>query len=229
MEVCERLVDTWLATQRDDEIATLVQGIMKGDITLLNIVKCLGKSLTSDDAAERGKGVSLLSAVVKRCPPERLDKQTMSFFVQKLEESDSVIPALEGLLPLANLPYFLSTEVTEVFRAIVAHVTMRAHVQSTRYIVWRILDTMVAQHRDVLRKMGAELIRGYTSLAEGEKDPRNLLIAFSIDRVLLIEFDVAQHIEDMFDITFCYFPITFKPPPDDPYGISSDDLKSGLR
>lgn len=33
----------------------------------------------------------------------------------------------------------------------------------------------------------------------------------------------------MFDITFCYFPITFRPPPNDPYGITSDDLKKALR
>lgn len=30
-------------------------------------------------------------------------------------------------------------------------------------------------------------------------------------------------------MTFCYFPITFTPPPDDPYGISSDDLVVALR
>jgi DNA repair/transcription protein MET18/MMS19 len=40
-----------------------------------------------------------------------------------------------------------------------------------------------------------EFIQGYASLADGEKDPRNLIIAFAIDRVLLIEFDVSQHIE----------------------------------
>jgi DNA repair/transcription protein MET18/MMS19 len=28
---------------------------------------------------------------------------------------------------------------------------------------------------------------------------------------------------------FCYFPITFRPPPNDPYGITSDDLKLALR
>ncbi len=33
----------------------------------------------------------------------------------------------------------------------------------------------------------------------------------------------------MFDIIFCYFPITFKPPPDDPYGITPSDLKISLR
>lgn len=36
-------------------------------------------------------------------------------------------------------------------------------------------------------------------------------------------------VQDLFDITFCYFPITFTPPPDDPYGITSDDLVVALR
>lgn len=33
----------------------------------------------------------------------------------------------------------------------------------------------------------------------------------------------------MFDSVFCYFPITFRPPPDDPYGITAQDLKNRLR
>ena len=96
--------------------------------------------------------------------------------------------------------------------------------------------------------MGKEFLSGYISLAEGEKDPRNLLLAFAIDRVLLLEFDISAHVEvgntfglvyihgidrnsesqDLFNITFCYFPITFRPPPDDPYGITTDDLKNAL-
>lgn len=43
--------------------------------------------------------------------------------------------------------------------------------------------------------MGEEFIRGYLTLAEGEKDPRNLLLAFAIDRVLLVEFNVVNFIE----------------------------------
>ena len=92
--------------------------------------------------------------------------------------------------------------------------------------------------------MGSEFLAGYISLAEGEKDPRNLLLAFAIGRVILIEFDVSSHTEVIFvlgcsislnvvfqaffDITFCYFPITFRPPPNDPYGISPDKLKETL-
>ena len=33
----------------------------------------------------------------------------------------------------------------------------------------------------------------------------------------------------MFDSVFCYFPITFRPPPNDPYGITAADLKARLR
>lgn len=35
--------------------------------------------------------------------------------------------------------------------------------------------------------------------------------------------------QSLFNIVFCYFPITFRPPPNDPYGISTDDLRLALR
>jgi Dos2-interacting transcription regulator of RNA-Pol-II len=38
-------------------------------------------------------------------------------------------------------------------------------------------------------------VAGYISLAEGEKDPRNLLVAFAIARVILIEFDISDYTE----------------------------------
>ena len=97
-----------------------------------------------------------------------------------------------------------------------------------------------------LKSMGKEFVTGYLNIADGEKDPRNLLLAFSIDRVVLIEFDISSHVEvgscavlneverllndiqSFFDVTFCYFPITFRPPPDDPYGITPEQLKEKL-
>ncbi|THH00606.1 hypothetical protein EW026_g1943 [Hermanssonia centrifuga] len=109
------------------------------------------------------------------------------------------------------------------------YVKMRALVQSQRFMVFTIVDALVARQRDALRNMDREFLDGYIALAEGEKDPRNLLLAFAIARVLLIEFDVTHHVEHLFNITFCYFPITFRPPPDDPYGITTEDLKKALR
>lgn len=95
------------------------------------------------------------------------------------------------------------------------HITMKSHVQSIRYIVFKIIDSIMARHRDgelisrdfkrrynsiriehiALKVMGNTFVAGYVQLAEGEKDPRNLLVSFSIIRVLLIEFDVTSQIE----------------------------------
>lgn len=127
---------------------------------------------------------------------------------------------------------------------------MRTHHQAVRFVVYSLVDVLMSTRREgeddhslftveqpraqnipltALKNMGPEFLKGYCQLAEGEKDPRNLKLAFSLDRIILLEFDISECVEDLFDITFCYFPITFTPPPDDPYGISSEELQRDLR
>lgn len=43
--------------------------------------------------------------------------------------------------------------------------------------------------------MGDPFLSGYIALADGEKDPRNLLVAFAIARVLALEFDISTQFE----------------------------------
>lgn len=43
--------------------------------------------------------------------------------------------------------------------------------------------------------MGKDFLTGYCQLVTGEKDPRNLRLAFSIERVLLVEFDITETVE----------------------------------
>ena len=64
---------------------------------------------------------------------------------------------------------------------------------------------------------------------DGEKDPRNLLLLFNVVHIIIKHLDFESYTEDIFDTVFCYFPITFKPPPNDPYGITAEDLKHALR
>lgn len=64
---------------------------------------------------------------------------------------------------------------------------------------------------------------------DGEKDPRNLMVAFELVREIIDRFDISSHIEDLFEIVFCYFPISFVAPSNDPFGITTDDLKDSLR
>jgi DNA repair/transcription protein MET18/MMS19 len=43
--------------------------------------------------------------------------------------------------------------------------------------------------------MGDRFLSGYIALADGEKDPRNLMLAFAIARVLALEFDISAKFE----------------------------------
>jgi len=92
---------------------------------------------------------------------------------------------------------------------------MNALAASNRFLVFCILDSLMAHQRESLSKlslspsyisllwkalksMRKEFLSGYVTLVEGEKDPRNLMTAFAIARVILIEFDITDHIEVCF-------------------------------
>ena len=64
---------------------------------------------------------------------------------------------------------------------------------------------------------------------DGEKDPRCLVLVFRYIPLVIKNFPVDHCLEDLFDVTSCYFPITFTPPPDDPIGISQKELIDSLQ
>ncbi|KAF8909296.1 Dos2-interacting transcription regulator of RNA-Pol-II-domain-containing protein [Gymnopilus junonius] len=233
MESTERLVQTWMATGRDEEINEVISDISNDRLSLISVVKALGEYLTSEDSTLLQKGVEFLALVVGKIPEEKWNRQSVrvltTFFCGKLDDTVTIKPALSGLSTLATLSSITPSEVTTIVEALIQHVKMKSIVQDVRFKVFSVIDSFMAFHRDVLKSMGKKFLDGYISLAEGEKDPRNLIVAFAIARVILIEFDIHERVESMFNILFCYFPITFRPPPNDRYGISTDDLRKALR
>ncbi|KAL4256995.1 MMS19 nucleotide excision repair protein [Pleurotus pulmonarius] len=229
-----RLVQTWMAatSKKDQIVGDIVTAVSSAQFSLLDLVKSLGGYLTSEDDDLRTKGVGLLSSVLHQ-GDLITNRQTVHaltlFYCGKLDDTETIVPALDGLVALSRQPNLSTEDAIAVIRAIFMYVKMKALVQAVRYHVFSIVDMLLTRHRKALQGMGAEFISGYISLADGEKDPRNLLVAFAIARVLLIEFDISHYVENFFNITFCYFPISFRPPPGDPYGITAEDLKSRLR
>ncbi|KAI5995445.1 ARM repeat-containing protein [Pisolithus albus] len=232
MEGVERHVRSWFASEKPAEINHVISALSSGECTLLDIVKALGEYLTSEEDILRTKGVQFLSLVIEGCPKEKLNRQAVhvlvTFYRTKLDDTETITPALEGLSHLVRSPALGSSDIPDLLNAMFTHVKMRVLVQSIRFFVFDTINTLLKTHLDDLKAMGDQFVAGYAALASGEKDPRNLTVAFAIARVILTEFDISKHVEDYFDITFCYFPITFRPPPNDPYGISADDLKSSL-
>ncbi|CAO1628141.1 unnamed protein product [Sympodiomycopsis kandeliae] len=146
------------------------------------------------------------------------------------EGSEMLTSSLLSLIELNKLKGFGTEQVNLVINSLYSHIAPRDHPQLIRFIIYQLIDSLLNNHRNTLKAMGKSFLKGYIQLAEGEKDPRNLMYLFAIDRVLLIEWEIdTEMAEEFFDITYCYFPITFRPPPDDPYGITTEDLKSALR
>ncbi|GAA5883105.1 hypothetical protein JCM3774_002857 [Rhodotorula dairenensis] len=211
----------------------VAQGVSEHRWKLVNVVKELAEALTSDADATRHRGVLLLSEVVIKMDKAIVDRQMTktltTFFVDKLSERASLAPCATALTELVKSPTFGTGEGIEVAKGVLSSVNLKSHPQAIRHSVYVLLDHLMSHARPALKRLGREFISGYCSLVEGEKDPRNLMISFNLVKVILLEFDVEKDIAELFDVTFCYFPITFTPPPDDPYGISSEDLIVALR
>ena len=65
--------------------------------------------------------------------------------------------------------------------------------QSQRLQVLELLNSLMSDQRKALMTLGSEFITGVVDLVSGEKDPRNLMIIFSILRVIMIEWDISKH------------------------------------
>ena len=52
-----------------------------------------------------------------------------------------------------------------------------------------------ADGKVALLDMGDDSLVGIVDLMTGEKDPRNLMVAFSILRVVMMEWDISNHAE----------------------------------
>lgn len=80
-----------------------------------------------------------------------------------------------------------------------------------------------------IQGIGSDFVAGLLHAIDGEKDPRNLLLVFGIVQTVIAKLDFTPYAEDISEMVFCYFPINFSPPPNDPNGISGEDLRLSLR
>lgn len=77
-----------------------------------------------------------------------------------------------------------------------------------------------------------DIIKNYSSFCssclDGEKDPRCLLAALKLLRLCATVFPEYVQFDEIFHSASIYYPISFTPPPNDPYKITKEDLKTNL-
>ncbi|OQD69118.1 hypothetical protein PENPOL_c002G08369 [Penicillium polonicum] len=198
--------------------------------TLIDTVQSLGEYINDEDPILRGKAISYLTAIIQALSPKYLSRQQIqvltTFFCDRIEDGGAV----DGLQALQGLDRFNKFLATQVAQALFSNFQdLQSRSQTQRFHVYQLLNDLMSNHRGAMRDMGDISLLGVVDIMTGEKDPRNLMIVFSILKVVMVEWDISNHIETLFDSVYNYFPITFRPPPNDPYGITAQDLKGRLQ
>lgn len=232
--VTEYLRSTSDEDSREENVLEICQAITLKQHTLLDLVSTLGEYLTENDSTIRSRSMQLLQRVIGGIPQDTLSGQhitvVVQFFCDRLSDDVCLSESLSALVSISNMSRFAEAD-AQLTATSVLGITedIQQRPQRLRYQIYILLDGMMARKRNALKHLGKSFLTGFTSLVNGEKDPRNLMVAFSVMKVILQEFDIVSLVADLFDVVYCYFPITFRPPPDDPTSITTDDLKERLR
>ena len=127
-----------------------------------------------------------------------------------------------------------------ICRTLFREVNVRACEQPLRSSVFQLLEMVATTPAHVRALLGLpagaepyalDFAAGFAQAMEGEKDPRCLLVCLRCAAALLsapLGEATAQLAEELFEVTACYFPITFTPPPNDPHGITREALSTAL-
>lgn len=200
--------------------------------------------MTADNDPTRAAAVHCLAATLASLEL-KLSRQDVAvlvdFLLAKLDDKCCVIYVGRALVALVALRLFAPPEdnYKKVLDAVASRYDPKAHLAAVRYEFFALLETLLSAHSAFITSNLAHsdsFVKAFIHVATGEKDPRNLLLLFElnarVNRTFAWESANSAHEEftaDLFDVCFCYFPISFTPPANDPYKITADQLKTSLR
>ncbi|XP_056102057.1 MMS19 nucleotide excision repair protein homolog isoform X2 [Rhinichthys klamathensis goyatoka] len=228
------LVEEFVSGQVDSKATETASGVKTGQFTILQLVEALGLSLTSSQPHTRGRGVQLLSQVLQECYSclsEREVEVLIAFYENRLKDHYVITPhVLQGLKALTKCSVLPPGSAVSILRSIFQDVHVQSLMLAERSCVYNILISLMESREEELKGLGADFTFGFVQSVDGERDPRNLLLAFQVARNIIHRgYDLGKFVEELFEVTSCYFPIDFSPPPNDPHGITQEDLILSLR
>lgn len=223
--------------------------IIADRISLLLLIQTLGPALTSDDTTKRTYAVHCLAATLaSQNLHTKLSRQDvgvlLQFLVSKLEDEKLTIHILQALSLLVQYKNFspnVNDNLSVLLLAVTKDYEPRKHLAKVRYEAFHLLDSVFTKHADAITtspQYTEQFVSAFIHIAGGEKDPRNLLSSFKLNTAIneKVQFEDRttnsthdQLLTELFDVCFCYFPISFTPPANDPYKITAAKLKSELR
>uniref|UniRef100_A0A3P8U4Q4 MMS19 nucleotide excision repair protein n=1 Tax=Amphiprion percula TaxID=161767 RepID=A0A3P8U4Q4_AMPPE len=222
------LVEEFVSGLQDSKAKDAAK-VKDGQFTVLQLVEAL-LSLTSSQAPTRARGVQLLSEVLKECYGELTEREEVliAFYENRLKDHYVITPpVLQGLRALTRCTTLPPGSAVSMLRSLFQDV--HSLMLAERACVYSMLINLMETREAELKGLGADFVFGFVQSMDGERDPRNLLLAFQIAKNIIHRGYDLKFTEELFEVTSCYFPIDFTPPPNDPHGITKEELIQELR
>ncbi|XP_072230115.1 MMS19 nucleotide excision repair protein homolog isoform X2 [Leuresthes tenuis] len=228
------LVEEFVSGLQDSKAKDAAKGVKDGHFTVLQLVEALGLSLTSSQPHTRARGVQLLSEVLQERYGELTEREVevlIAFYENRLKDHYVITPpVLRGLQALSKCKMLPRGSAVSMLRSLFQDVHVQSLMLAERACAYNILINLMETREAELKGLGADFVFGFVQSMDGERDPRNLLLAFQIAKnIILRGYDLGKFTEELFEVTSCYFPIDFTPPPNDPHGITKEELIQELR
>lgn len=211
----------------------------KDEAEFLSLIKNLDAHLTSTDESVRGRAtqliVDLLGADIIELSPLKVHHLFL-FFLGRIEDYPSLMPSVCGVRALlANFGPQIDRkygDCYQILKRIFDEVNVQSIAQSIRSEVMLLVTDIFKSEAaaETLQPHAADLIEGVLTITNGERDPRCLVKALHLLSLCLPLFPSQGKVfgEKLFDSAAGYFPIMFRPPPDDKFNITTAMLVSAV-
>ncbi|KAK2491842.1 hypothetical protein MC885_011371 [Smutsia gigantea] len=178
------LVHDFVMGQQEGPADQVAADVKSGSYSVLQVVEALGSSLENPEPRTRARGIQLLSQVLLQCHsllPEKEVVHLILFYENRLKDHHLVIPSvLQGLKALSLCVALPPGLAVSVLKAIFQEVHVQSLPQVDRHTVYSIITNFMRTREEELKGLGADFTFGFIQVMDGEKDPRNLLVAFRI-------------------------------------------------
>ena len=213
--------------EHNEGLDKIVEMLNKDEVSITDVVQALGPYLTNQNELLRARGTLLLAAVLEKVPITSLDEEQLGFIVAFFKDRSRDRPCVEevsrGMTALVKR-WPIKSKAVEM---LITEVYVQAHDQTTRRSLLKLVEAVLDHHLETAKQLKHDFVYGYLQMIDSERDPRNLLLVFSLTpRVLSSVQGWDRFTEELFEVTSCYYPISFTPKPGD--SITPDMLQDAL-
>ncbi|OBT79069.1 hypothetical protein VF21_02434 [Pseudogymnoascus sp. 05NY08] len=228
--------------RRGEIVGGVVKGLEDGSIKLGDVVLSLQDPLFGKDEEQKALTMEYVATILRDIKRDALTRSNVRLLFNFVEarlslDSTGFKETVQSLRYLVAMLRFESARaaplVSQVFNAAQdAQGGFTKMSVMTRFEVYNLLNELLSVHRDAMKATGVDFINMLVELSATERDPRNLMLIFSMVEVVLAEWDIDDIDnlrEDLYEMLSRYFPITFSAKKSDPASINPPELVLRLR